>query len=322
MNPNQIILKYTGQGLQTPIKDLDDKNREIHLAPYILEGANNRLVESVRLAIALRRPLLLKGEPGCGKTKLAEAVAYEIYGKNYKDHYFEWHIKSTSKATDGLYTFDHIQRLRDAQLEKTKAEYFKSDNPEHYIHYGELGKAFLASKKGTPSILLIDEVDKADIDFPNDLLLELDQKRFTIPENNDREVIAEEAPIIFITSNNEKELPQAFLRRCIFHYIEFPTIPADQDIQASALYKIIHANFPNLNSQLKEIAIQQFYTLRNRMESNNSATQKKVSTSELIDWVRAMELTATNPEDLNINPILFNQVLLKSLDDYSAYALK
>jgi MoxR-like ATPase len=280
----------------------------LSIKPYFL---GESLRKAVDMAIALRRPLLLKGDPGCGKTRLAEAVAYALYGADFDHHYFEWNIKSSSKVSDGIYTFDHIRRLRDAQLDQINRT-TKSDDLSAYIAKGALAKAFEASKKGKPSVLLIDEIDKADIDFPNDLLLELDQKRFEIPELK-QNIIAEEAPIIFITSNDEKDLPPAFLRRCLFHYVDFPS-EAD-------LLKIVKANFADFDDQILNKAIEKFEILRGRMQGNNNA-EKRVSTSELIDWIFLIQHFKLPISAFEGDEYPMYQALLKSRNDEITFKKK
>lgn len=292
----------------TPITRKDGSTYK--LKPYF---PDEKLRKAVNMAIALKRPLLLKGDPGCGKTRLAEAVAYAVHGENYLKQalYFEWNIKSSSKVSDGIYTFDHIKRLRDAQLDqinKTKV----SDDLSLYIEKGALAKSFEASKKGKPTILLIDENDKADIDFPNDLLLELDQKRFEIPELK-QNITAEESPIIFITSNDEKDLPPAFLRRCLFHYVEFP--------EKNDLLKIVKANFDDFNKDILNKALEKFEILRGKMQSNNNA-EKRVSTSELIDWIYLIKHFNLSADELDKEGYPLYQALLKSKNDVTTFNKK
>jgi MoxR-like ATPase len=281
------------------------------LAPYI---PDEEIKQAVRLLQVLRRPLLLRGEPGCGKTKLAQAVAYEWYGDDYRQHYFEWHIKSTSKAQEGLYSFDHISRLRYANLRRAADEAAAAEEEDltRYRQFGPLGQAFAVSTAEKPAVILIDEIDKADIDFPNDLLLELDELRFTIKETGEV-VRAAYPPVIFITSNQERDLPSAFLRRCLYHFIEFPG--------EEKLLQIVDAHFPGLLAQRGELARQalaRFMTLREQIEQDPNVS-KNVSTSELIDWFRAIDhysrLADAAPSFDPEKAPPYHQVLLKSYND-------
>jgi MoxR-like ATPase len=223
------------------------------------------LLLSVNAAVALQRPLLVKGEPGTGKTLLAEEVA-----KSLGLTLLQWHIKSTTKAQQGLYEYDAVNRLRDSQLNTTdSAERVK--DIRNYIVPGVLWQAFTAEQ---PVALLIDEIDKADIEFPNDLLRELDRMEFYCYET--RELIkAKHRPLVFITSNNEKELPDAFLRRCFFHYIQFP--------DPATLQRIVEVHFPQLKDDLVRAAMKTFYDIRQL-----PGLKKKPSTSELIDWLKLL----------------------------------
>lgn len=252
--------------------------------------ASEELMAAVDIAIALEKPLLIKGEPGTGKTMLAEAISQSMG----KDLYI-WNIKSTTKAQDGLYVYDTIQRLYDSQFGEEGV-----DDIAHYIKLGKLGEAFKADKQ---VILLIDEIDKADLEFPNDLLWELDKMEFYIHET--RETIkAKERPIVIITSNAEKELPDAFLRRCIFHYITFP----DRD----QMTEIVHAHFENLEENVLKNALDTFYWIRSIKD-----VRKKPSTSELIDWIRALTISGIDPEHLR-EQLPFLGVLLKKDEDLEA----
>ena len=249
--------------------------------------ASNELLNAVNIAVTLQKPLLIKGEPGTGKTMLAPAVA-ESLGK----HLIIWNVKSTTKAQDGLYVYDVVQRLYDSQFGTHGV-----DDIGRYIKLGKLGEAFQAEEQ---VVLLIDEIDKADLEFPNDLLWELDQMEFYIPET--RETIrARQRPIVIITSNAEKELPDAFLRRCVFHYIEFP--------EQEQMEKIIRVHFDHLEEDLVCQALAAFYWLRELR-----GIEKKPSTSELVDWLRALVAGGIDPARIK-SEIPFAGVLLKKDKD-------
>jgi len=226
--------------------------------------ATQDLMLAVNAAVTLQRPLLVKGEPGTGKTMLAEEVARAL-GMPL----LQWHIKSTTKAQQGLYEYDAVSRLRDSQLAGTDSERVR--DIRNYIVRGVLWQAFSADE---PTALLIDEIDKADIEFPNDLLRELDRMEFYVYET--RELVkARHRPIVFITSNNEKDLPDAFLRRCFFHYIKFP--------DADTMRAIVDVHFPRLKKELLAAALKTFYDVRNL-----PGLKKKPSTSELLDWLKLL----------------------------------
>jgi len=233
--------------------------------------ASDDLRVAVNAAIALQRPLLIKGEPGTGKTVLAHEVA-----KALKAPIIEWHIKSTTKAQQGLYEYDAVSRLRDSQLGDERVK-----DIGNYIKKGKMWEAFTSD---TRPILLIDEIDKADIEFPNDLLLELDRMQFYVYETQ-QTIKAEQRPIVMITSNNEKELPDAFLRRCFFHYIRFP--------DRETMTQIVDVHFPDLQRNLLREALNVFYDIR-----EVPGLKKKPSTSELLDWLKLLMVEDMSPDAL------------------------
>ena len=240
------------------------------------EGTSNyistdELNVAVNAAIALEKPLLIKGEPGTGKTELARQIS-----KSMDLEILEWNIKSTTKAQQGLYEYDAVTRLRDSQLGDKKIE-----NISNYIKKGKIWNAFESKHR---AVLLIDEIDKADIEFPNDLLQELDRMEFYVYETNET-IKANKRPIVIITSNNEKELPEAFLRRCFFHYIQFPDI--------DTLKKIVNVHFPDIKKTLLESALNRFFEIR-----EVPGLKKKPSTSEALDWIKLLLLEDINPLDL------------------------
>lgn len=233
--------------------------------------ASDDLALAVNAAVTLQRPLLVKGEPGTGKTELARQVAAAL-GLPL----IEWHVKSTTKAQQGLYEYDAVSRLRDSQLGEARVH-----DVRNYIRKGKLWQAFEAERR---VVLLIDEIDKADIEFPNDLLQELDRMEFHVYETGEM-VQARHRPVVIITSNNEKELPDAFLRRCFFHYIRFP--------DADTLAAIVRVHFPDIKDRLLTAALTQFYELR-----EVPGLKKKPSTSEVLDWLRLLLAEDLAPEDL------------------------
>ena len=253
--------------------------------------STNDLTVSVNASIALEKPLLVKGEPGTGKTELARQIASSL-----KLEIIEWSIKSTTKAQQGLYEYDAISRLRDSQLGEEIKDISK------YIKKGKIWESFETTKK---SVLLIDEIDKADIEFPNDLLQELDKMEFYIYETGEV-VKANHRPIIIITSNNEKELPEAFLRRCFFHYIQFPEI--------DTLRKIVEVHFPDIKKSLLQTALKKFFQIR-----EVPGLKKKPSTSEALDWIKLLLVEDLDSKDLksdgkNILPKLHGALLKNEQD--------
>lgn len=237
--------------------------------------AGKDLMVAVNAAIALERPLLVKGEPGTGKTELAVQIATSLGLR-----LIEWNVKSTTKASQGLYEYDAVSRLRDSQLGDARVA-----DIGNYIRRGKLWEAFDSDER---VVLLIDEIDKADIEFPNDLLQELDRMEFYVYET-DRTVRAKRRPIVVITSNNEKELPDAFLRRCFFHYIRFPDV--------ETLERIVEVHHPGIRPDLLRAALTQFYEIRDQ-----PGLKKKPSTSEALDWIRLLVADDVAPEDLRESP--------------------
>lgn len=256
--------------------------------------ASEQLMASVNVAIALKKPLLIKGEPGTGKTMLAQAVAASLNKK-----LIIWNIKSTTKAQDGLYVYDTIQRLYDGQFGEEGV-----DDIARYIKLGKLGTSFDEEEQ---VILLIDEIDKADLEFPNDLLWELDQMEFYINETK-RTIKAKQRPIVIITSNAEKELPDAFLRRCIFHYIDFPDV--------TLMEEIVKTHYPEVEENLLKNAMDIFYQIRNIRD-----VRKKPSTSELIDWINALQLGGIPPQDIKTK-LPFLGVIIKKDEDLESVKQK
>lgn len=245
------------------------------------------LMNAVNVSIALQKPLLIKGEPGTGKTMLAESIS-----KALDMDLIIWGIKSTTKAQEGLYVYDTVQRLYDSQFGEGNVSDIKQ-----YIKLGKLGEAFTSDKQ---VVLLIDEIDKADLEFPNDLLWELDKMEFYINETKET-IKTKHRPIVIITSNAEKELPDAFLRRCIFHYIEFP--------DAEKMEEIINVHFGSIDQKLCQKALEAFYEIRKMDE-----IQKKPSTSELLDWIQALMISGVDIENLS-SEMPFVGVLLKKNQD-------
>lgn len=252
---------------------------------------NPALESAVNCALVLQKPLLVRGEPGTGKTLLAEAVA-----ESQQAPLISWHVKSTTRAQEGLYHYDTVQRLYDSRF----GDHDVRDISE-YIHMGPVGKAFKSPQR---AVLLIDEIDKADLEFPNDLLHELDRMRFTVAETGEV-VAAEHRPIVIITSNAEKELPDAFLRRCVFHFIDFP----EPDLMA----RIVEVHQPDVNQQLLDQALEVFYAIRGM-----DRLRKKPSTSELVDWIAMLQAIELNEVSLSAE-MPFLGTLLKKEQDLASF---
>jgi MoxR-like ATPase len=277
----------TMEAKQVMVNDGFDKFKGSH--DYVTSEA---LRNAVNVAIALKRPLLVRGEPGTGKTLLAHSIAKGIDKK-----LIVWNVKSTTKAQEGLYVYDTVQRLNDSRFGDKDISDIRQ-----YIKLGKLGEAFVSKEE---IVLLIDEIDKADIEFPNDLLNELDEMSFYIPETGET-IVAAHRPIVVITSNAEKELPDAFLRRCIFHYIEFP--------DPTLMEEIVRVHFPNIRDNLLRQALTTFYSLRKIDDF-----RKKPSTSELIDWFRVLIASGISDEAIPTE-IPFVGTLLKKETDYAYFA--
>lgn len=262
----------------------------------VFKGSKNyvvtdELMNAVNISIALKKPLLIKGEPGTGKTMLAESIAESL-----NMELIIWSIKSTTKAQDGLYVYDTVQRLYDSQFGEGDVK-----DIALYIKMGKLGEAFTSEKQ---VVLLIDEIDKADLEFPNDLLWELDKMEFYINETKET-IKAKQRPIVIITSNAEKELPDAFLRRCIFHYIEFP--------DETKMEEIIKVHYGAIDKKLVENALEAFYKIREMKD-----LQKRPSTSELLDWIQALMISGVSIKDL-YERMPFLGVLLKKNQDMEMF---
>ncbi len=328
----KISLTYTGE-IQ-PKSDLYYEPIQQKIYPY---DAGDELIEVVNLAIELEMPLLLEGEPGCGKSRLAHALVYEFnyHRENNPIKYYEWIVQSTSKAEDSLYQYDYIGRLQAAQIsgilsqkeiEESSSEQknpatSKQKNPatsKDWVDLQALGKAFEQSKdKQEQSVVLIDEIDKADRDFPNDLLLAIESRRFFIKETGDLIQANDQAfPLIIITSNQEKNLPNAFLRRCIYHYIELPN--------QERLRKILTERFTDAEQEVIIKAVDRFLEVRTSQDETKSEGEKKVSTSELIAWFKS--LFKYKPEEiiakLNEDKLPHASVLLKSRTDLQDYGTR
>ena len=319
-------LSLTYRGEIQPKSDLYYEPIQQKIYPY---DAGDELIEVVNLAIELGMPLLLEGEPGCGKSRLAHALVYEF---NYRQEnnpikYYEWTVQSTSKAEDSLYQYDYIGRLQAAQItgilsqKGTGESSSEQKNPaisKDWVDLQALGKAFKQSRdEEEQSVVLIDEIDKADRDFPNDLLLAIESRRFFIKETGELIQANDQAfPLIIITSNQEKNLPNAFLRRCIYHYIELPN--------QERLRKILTERFTDAEQDVIIKAVDRFQEVRTSQDETKSEGEKKVSTSELIAWFKS--LLKYKPEEiiakLNEDKLPHASVLLKSRTDLQDYGTR
>jgi MoxR-like ATPase len=289
-----LVLHY---GLVTPASGKFVFNRSRAAFPMKFTGTESYVTTddlnmAVNASVALERPLLIKGEPGTGKTLLAEEVSRSLGMK-----LFQWHIKSTTKAKHGLYEYDAVSRLRDSQLGADSV-----GDIRNYIEKGPLWQAFDCDEQ---VVVLIDEIDKADIEFPNDLLQELDRMEFYVHETQET-IKAKRRPVIIITSNNEKELPDAFLRRCFFHYIRFP--------DHETMERIVKVHFPDIKQRLLKESLEVFYSLR-----DVNGIKKKPSTSELLDWIKLLVIEDIDPETIRTNsskaiPQLYGALLKNEQD--------
>ena len=320
----KLSLTYTGK-IQ-PKSDLYYEPIQQKIYPY---DAGDELIEVVNLAIELGMPLLLEGEPGCGKSRLAHALVYEFNNGQQSGSikYYEWIVQSTSKAEDSLYQYDYIGRLQAAQIsgilsqkeiEESSSEQKNPATSKDWVDLQPLGKAFKQSQdKQEQSVVLIDEIDKADRDFPNDLLLAIESRRFFIKETGETIQANDQAfPLIIITSNQEKNLPNAFLRRCIYHYIELPN--------QERLRKILTERFTDAEQEVIIKAVDRFQEVRTSQDETKSEGEKKVSTSELIAWFKS--LLKYKPEEiiakLNEDKLPHASVLLKSRTDLQDYGTR
>ena len=299
----------------------DFETREVHYQPnkkkikYSTYFIDEDLVDAVNSAIVTGRPLLLKGAPGCGKTKLAAAVAAYFHKDDFLRYYFEWHVKSRSKAKDGAYSFDHVNRLRDATVAKSDEDTAKVKNAKNYVSLGSMGYSFRSVPETGKTILLIDEIDKGDIDFPNDLLLELDEMRFAINELNENEKYIEadegKSPLVIITSNDERELPPAFLRRCLYYKIPafegdlLKKIASSKLKQYYELYKTEEYSPITLSNDDIVAVIEKFLKVR-----DGATGIKTPSTSELLDWFQLI-VYRLNVKNEDISDIIENDLLRK-----------